>query len=84
MMLEYKGGKGEGRGGVKNVGKSDYVISECSLTMLFVNFCQTNFYFFCLTLLILCDISAEFYLNYKFIIKIIMYSSCAITSFKYL
>ena len=35
--------------------------------------------------LILCDISAEFYLNFKFIIiKIIMYSNCAITSFKHL
>ena len=33
--------------------------------------------------LILCNISAEFYLNYKFIIiKIIMYSNCVITSFK--
>ena len=28
MMLGYKGG-----GRVKNLGKSDYVISECSLTM---------------------------------------------------
>ena len=35
--------------------------------------------------LILCDISAEFRLNYKcIIIKITMYSSCAITSFKHL
>ena len=33
--------------------------------------------------MILCNISAEFHLNYKFIvIKIIMYSNCAITSFK--
>ena len=28
MMLDYKGGKG-----VKNLGKSDYIISEHSLTM---------------------------------------------------
>ena len=35
--------------------------------------------------MILCDISAEFYLNFKFIIiKIIMYSNCSITSFKHL
>ena len=34
--------------------------------------------------MILCDISAEFHLSYKFIIiKINMYSHCAITSFKH-
>ena len=34
--------------------------------------------------MILCDISAEFHLSYKFIIiKIIMYSNFAITSFKH-
>ena len=34
--------------------------------------------------MILCDIYAEFYLIFKFIvIKIIMYSNCAITSFKH-
>ena len=55
------------------------------LTMSFVNFYQINLYFFCLKFLVLCDISAEFYLNFKFIIiKIIMYSNCAITSFKHL
>ena len=33
----------------------------------------------------MCDISAEFYLNFKLIIiKIIMYSHCSITSFKHL
>ena len=32
MMLDYKGGGGGGGGGaaVKNLGKSDYVITECS------------------------------------------------------
>ena len=35
--------------------------------------------------MILCDISAEFYLDFKFIItKIIMDSNCAINSFKHL
>ena len=34
----------------------------------------TFFYFF-----ILCNISAEFYFNFKFMITIIMYSNCAIT-----
>ena len=30
MMLDYKGGRKRGGGGSKNLGKSDYVISECS------------------------------------------------------
>ena len=29
VMLDYKGGRG-GVGGVKNLGKSDYVVSECT------------------------------------------------------
>ena len=29
MMIDYK----EGEGGVKNLGKSDYIIGECSLTI---------------------------------------------------
>ena len=47
------------------------------LTMWFVNFYQTNLYFFYLIFfLILCDISTEFYLNSKFIIiKVIMCSN---------
>ena len=40
MMLEYKAK----RGGVKNLGKSDFIISECPLTMSFVNF-KTIFIF---------------------------------------
>ena len=31
--------------GVKNLGKSDYIVSKRSLTMWFVNFYQSNFYF---------------------------------------
>ena len=39
-------GEVQGGGGVQNLGKSDYVISERSLNMQFVNFYQTNLYFF--------------------------------------
>ena len=44
MMLDYKGGRGGG--GVKNLGKSDYVISQRSLIKKFVNFCQNNWYLY--------------------------------------
>ena len=61
-------------------------MEEKQITISFVNFYQTNLYFFYVNLLILCDISPEFYLNYKFIItKIInMIYNCAVTSFKHL
>ena len=44
MMLDYKGGSGGW--GVKNLGKSDYIILTMQLNMQFVNFDQTNLYFF--------------------------------------
>ena len=82
-MLDYKVGRG-----VQESGKKWLRNKWMLLTMSFLNFYQFNLYFFCLKVLILGDISAEFYLNFKFIIiNIIMYSNCsncAITSFKHL
>ena len=80
MMLDYKGGRRSQESGKKWL-NNKWVL----LIMQFVIFINLICIFSTYNFLILCDISAEFYLSFKFIIiKIFMHSNCAITSFKHL
>ena len=59
MMLDYKGGRRGQESGKKWLHNLNYVINYVTRKLY-----QTNLYFFYLNFFILCDISAEFHLNY--------------------